>query len=202
MFTWPIMVIKCPATLQWRHNGHNGISDHQPHDCLFNRLFRRRSKKTSKLRVTGLCVGNSPVTGEFSAQMASNNAENASIWWRHHDTHRHKLSAQSPSVVLYITGSPPDLRIPFHKLFFSADWKFLTVITLLIRGLPSAEYKLLKRVFNRNLYESKTKYPSTMVCQPGGSLGLLSVVVKSLHLLGRSVTLPYSVDLVYGLGSR
>ena len=36
---------------------------------LFNRLFRRRSKKTSsKLRVTGLCTGNSPVTGEFSAQ--------------------------------------------------------------------------------------------------------------------------------------
>ena len=41
------------------------------------------SKKTSKLRVTGLCVGNSPVTGEFPAQMASN-AENVSIWWRHH----------------------------------------------------------------------------------------------------------------------
>ena len=44
---------------------------------------RRRSKKTSKLRVTGLCVGNSPVTGEFPAQRASN-AENVSIWWRHH----------------------------------------------------------------------------------------------------------------------
>ena len=41
------------------------------------------SKKTSKLRVTGLCVGNSPVTGEFPAQMASY-AENVSIWWRHH----------------------------------------------------------------------------------------------------------------------
>ena len=40
-------------------------------------------KKTSKLRVAGLCVGNSPVTGEFPAQMASN-AENVSIWWRHH----------------------------------------------------------------------------------------------------------------------
>ena len=47
-------------------------------------LFRRRSKKTSKLRVIGLCVGNSPVTGEFPAQMASK-AENVSIWWRHHD---------------------------------------------------------------------------------------------------------------------
>ena len=33
---------------------------------------RRRSKKTSKIRVTGLCGGNSPVTGEFSTQSASN----------------------------------------------------------------------------------------------------------------------------------
>ena len=29
-------------------------------------------------------MGNSPGTGEFPAQMASN-AENVSIWWRHHD---------------------------------------------------------------------------------------------------------------------
>ena len=53
--------------LQWRHNGCDGVSNHQPHDCLLNRLFGRRSKKTSKLRVTGLCVGNTPVTGEFQA---------------------------------------------------------------------------------------------------------------------------------------
>ena len=71
-------------TLPWRHNDSDGVSNHQPHDCLLNRLFRRRSKKTSKLRVTGLCVGNSPGTDEFPAQMASN-AENVSIWWRHHD---------------------------------------------------------------------------------------------------------------------
>ena len=57
--------------LQWRHNGRNSVSNHQPHDCLLNRLFRRRSKKTSKLRVTGLCAGTSPGTGEFPAQMAS-----------------------------------------------------------------------------------------------------------------------------------
>ena len=71
-------------TLQWRHNGHESVSNHQPYDCLINRLFRRRSKKTPKLRVTGLCAGNSPGTGELPAQMASN-AENVSIWWRHHD---------------------------------------------------------------------------------------------------------------------
>ena len=69
--------------VHWRHNDHSGVSNHQPHDCLPNRLFRRRSKKTSKLRVTGLCVGNSPGTGEFPAQRASNE-ENYSIWWRHH----------------------------------------------------------------------------------------------------------------------
>ena len=71
------------CALQWHHNGRDCISNHQPRDCLLNRLFRRRSKKTSKLRVTGLCAGNSPGTGEFPAQMASN-AENVFIQWRHH----------------------------------------------------------------------------------------------------------------------
>ena len=72
------------STLHWRHNDHDGVSNHQPLGCLLNRSFRRRSKKTSKLRVTGLCVRNSPETSEFPAQMASN-AENVSIWWRHHE---------------------------------------------------------------------------------------------------------------------
>ena len=55
----------------------------QHQDYLLNRLIRHRSQNTSKLHVTGLWAGNSPVTGEFPAQMASN-AENVSIWWRHH----------------------------------------------------------------------------------------------------------------------
>ena len=61
-----------------------GVSNHQPYDGLLNRLFRHTSKKISKLRVTGLCAGNSPVTGESPTQMASN-AENVSISWRHHE---------------------------------------------------------------------------------------------------------------------
>ena len=68
-------------TSQWRHNERDGVSNHQSRDCLLCRLLiRRRSKKTSKLRVTGLCEGNSPVTGEFPSQRTSN-AENVSIWW-------------------------------------------------------------------------------------------------------------------------
>ena len=77
-------------TLQRRHNGHDSVSNRQPYDCLLNRLFRHRSKKTSKLRVTGLCAGNSPGTGGFPAQMASN-ADNVSIWWRHHESITHMI---------------------------------------------------------------------------------------------------------------
>ena len=78
---WSYVTTRYPW--QWRHNGRYGVSNNQPHDCLLNHLFRHRSKKTPKLRVTGLCAGNSPVTGKFPAQVASN-AENVSIWWRHH----------------------------------------------------------------------------------------------------------------------
>ena len=78
-----LLVVNRLVSLRWRHNERDGVSNHQPHGCLLKRLFRRRSKRTSKLLVTGLCEGNSPVAGEFPTQRASN-AENVSIWWRHH----------------------------------------------------------------------------------------------------------------------
>ena len=50
----------CAISLRWRHNVCDSVSNHQPYDYLMNRLFRHRSKKTSKLRITGLCAGKSP----------------------------------------------------------------------------------------------------------------------------------------------
>ena len=85
MRQFPCMLVSFVSPLTWRHIGRYSVSNHQPQHSLLNRLFRRRSKKTSKLRVTGLCVGNSPATGEFPSQMAKN-AENLFIWWRHHVT--------------------------------------------------------------------------------------------------------------------
>ena len=108
-------------SLQWRHNGGDSVSNHQPHDCLLNRLFRRRSKKTSKIRVTGLCMWNSPGTGEFPAQMA-NYAENVSIWWRHH-VRRRKMSTIisfqliGKSRVRMNCRGPNRLRKPIQNLF-------------------------------------------------------------------------------------
>ena len=64
-------VYECFHSLQWHHNERHDVSIHRRLGCLLNRLFWRRPKKISKLRVTGLCEGNSPVTYEFPAQRAS-----------------------------------------------------------------------------------------------------------------------------------
>ena len=50
--------------LEWHHLSGMAFSNHRRLDCLLNRLFRRGSKKTSKIRITCLCEGNSPVTGD------------------------------------------------------------------------------------------------------------------------------------------
>ena len=97
--------------LQWRHNGRDGVSSHQSHQFLLNCLFGRRSKKTSKFCVTGLCAGNLPGTGEFSAHMAGN-AENVSIWWRHH--------ADSPPPPLTVIGVD-------HARVYDMSWLRTTI---------------------------------------------------------------------------
>ena len=115
-----LRTIQAPGnkSLRWRHNGCDSVSNHQPHHCLLNRLFRRRSKITSKLRVTGLCAVNSPGTGEFSAQMASN-AEKVSIWWRHHviailiTTKRNGKNKLYPKRK-YTYEIPPTLNLQWH----------------------------------------------------------------------------------------
>ena len=52
------LLVRWHLSLQWRHNERDGVSNHRRLHCLFNCLFKRRSKITSKLRVTGLCEGN------------------------------------------------------------------------------------------------------------------------------------------------
>ena len=91
-FSWPdpgrTSVIEKPrlrkCTLQWRYNERDGISNHRRIGCLLNRFLWLVSMKTSKLHVTRLCEGNSPVICEFPTQRASY-AANVSIWWRHYD---------------------------------------------------------------------------------------------------------------------
>ena len=66
---WSSLANVSYISLQWRHNKRHGISNHQHLDCLLSRLFRRTPKKIWK-RITGLCEGDPPVTGEFLSQRA------------------------------------------------------------------------------------------------------------------------------------
>ena len=55
--------------LQWRYNGRDGVSNHQPRDCLLN-SFKAQTQETSKLRVTGLYHDNSFSMWQNSVQLA------------------------------------------------------------------------------------------------------------------------------------
>ena len=104
-------------TWQWRNNGHNSVSNHQLRDCLLHRLFRRKSKETSKLRVAGLCEGNSPMTGEFPAQRISY-AENVYFRWRHHENpqpFKWRSRARLP-LSNFTIGHQKYIHIPIFKL--------------------------------------------------------------------------------------
>ena len=63
--------VKCHPS-HWRQNERDCVPNHQYIDCLLNRLFRCKSKETSKLRVTGLCDGNTLVIDGFPSQRDSN----------------------------------------------------------------------------------------------------------------------------------
>ena len=72
----PECICDVMKTLQWRHNERDGVSNHQPPDCLLNRLFRQQNHQSSVSLAFGRGI-------QFPAQMASN-TESVSIWWRHH----------------------------------------------------------------------------------------------------------------------
>ena len=87
-----IQWLRC--ALQWRHNERDGVSNHQSLDCLLKRLFRRRSKKTSELRVTGLCEGNSPV----------NSPHKGPVTWKCFHLMTSSWDAESPTLCQQVGG--------------------------------------------------------------------------------------------------
>ena len=76
-------------SLQWRHNERDGVSNHQPRHCFTQPFIQAKIKENFKVS------RHWPLFGEFPAQMVSN-AENVSIWWRHHDSRLNKT--------IFITG--------------------------------------------------------------------------------------------------
>ena len=80
---WTFVCTPLKTTLQWYHNEYNGISNNQRLDCLLNQIVQAQIKENIKSLHHWPLRGNTPVTSGFPSQRASN-AENVSIWWRHH----------------------------------------------------------------------------------------------------------------------
>ena len=66
------------VSLHWCPNDHDGVSNHQPHGCLLNHLFRCRSK--TRLNSTQ-SVGNMPPPPSlFTPTRSPDNAQKPQIW--------------------------------------------------------------------------------------------------------------------------
>ena len=105
--------------LRWRHNDRDGVSNRQCLNCLLSHLFRRRSKKTSKLHFTDLREGNLPVTGGFPSQGPVKCFPLMTSSWLHEFTDllsagvmQHCLSLQSWWWYLGFSGSGIQCAIP------------------------------------------------------------------------------------------
>ena len=83
----------------------SAMANQKPASRLFTQTFiQTQIKENIKApRHWPLC-GNSPGTGEFSAQMASY-AENVSIWWRHHES-PNESQRLAGDMIGYQDGSP------------------------------------------------------------------------------------------------
>ena len=73
--------------LRWRHNEWDGVSNHQPYDCLLNCLSGRRSKKTSKPASLAFVLGihrrpvNSPHKWPVTRKLFPFDDVIMNIWW-------------------------------------------------------------------------------------------------------------------------
>ena len=122
------------SSLRWRHNEHDCVSDHLRLDCLFNRLFKRMSKKSG--------------TDGFPTQRA-NDAKYVSIWWRHQDDigknmHSMKYARCSPFSCACCYSSSPHHDVMTWKPF-PRYWPF-------VRGTPCHAWFLSQMTHNADVW--------------------------------------------------
>ena len=114
LYVWKshaLMDYRCKSNISQHYNdGIMGVMASQITSLtiVYSTVYSGAVKKTSKLRVTGLCAGKSPVTGQFPAKITSN-AENVSIWWR---------PRGHPRLKPYAWRSVSEAIVNFHALLF------------------------------------------------------------------------------------
>ena len=105
------------GSLQWRHDERQGVSNHRRLDCLLNRLFRRISKNTSKLRVTSLCEGNppdSPHKGPVTRKM---------FLFDNVIMHRFGNCVKHSACIIVSRPYPQTMTMDYDPFLFNLSWK-------------------------------------------------------------------------------
>ena len=144
------------TSLHWRHNDHDGVSNHQPRGCLLNRLFSRRSKKTSKLRVIGLCAGNSPgpVNSPHKGPVTRKifPFDDVIMWWRRHMETLSKLPCVK-SFHRSLMVSPNKWPITWALVFCGVSLNCWTKVEL-----PVIWYSIITRIRGKVLIKIVTQH--------------------------------------------
>ena len=155
-----------------------------------SRLFRRRPKKTSKLRVTGLCEGNSSVTGEFPAQR-TRSAENVSIWWRHHGAVAFIWIHFKYEIILFILDIVTVCHTHCNRHMACRSWsteydsKNVIFNLVLLIGIFRSSHNNALRWMSRDLTDDKSRLVQAMAwCRQATSHYLSQCWLSSLPPYG------------------
>ena len=89
-------------TLLWRHNGHDSVSNHQPHDCLLNRLIQTQIKENIK------ALGHWPLCGEFTGDrwIRRSNGQLRGKWFHLMTSSWNQIFLSSPVIITQHDLSP------------------------------------------------------------------------------------------------
>ena len=146
-------------TLHWHHNGRDGFSNHETQP-----FTQAQIKENVKLCVTGLCVGNSPVTGEFPHKYP---VKRKTFWWRHHDGlgMQHTLWTNVPTYI-------------YSAESYTSSWNFGFIFNVALRYCTKLSRKICVSVLVEHtcMQVSRAKY-----CAQGFGPGCYTVI--PLHLI-------------------
>ena len=130
--------------LQLCHNECNGVQSHRAHDYLLNRLFKAQIKENIK------ALPHWPLWGEFTGDRwilitKASNAENVSIWWRHHDIWTTSRAINYPTTEPLETSddngdSQNESKINMNIMKPELWWKFYHDSPVIIKSSHNAAY--------------------------------------------------------------
>ena len=140
-------------TKRWRHIGCDSVSNHQPHDCLLNSLFRHRSKKTWKLASLVFVLGilwpvNSPYKGPVTRKMFPFDDVIMKNVWHDHTGGKYRQLGE----VLCITPCDGlhDIVFPTQSIFLihNGRLQYIATATLHLRHTGISNHWYLHRLYN------------------------------------------------------